>query len=55
MYVRCHLTSSHIFRPRFQGGKFLSINPVNIISKGNRLVEVEDDTKTMTCSLFSIP
>ncbi len=33
----------------------LSINLENIIWKGNRLVEVEDDTKTMTCSLSSIP
>jgi hypothetical protein len=54
MYVRCHLTSSHNFRLRFWGGIFFSIDVVNLIWKGNRLVEVEDDTETMTYSLSSI-
>lgn len=55
MYVRCHLTSSHIFHRRFRGGRLLSINLINIIWKGNRSIEVEDDTKTMTCTLSPIP
>jgi hypothetical protein len=49
------ITFSHIFCPILQRGRLLFINPINIIWKGNRLVEIEDDIKIVTCGLSSIP
>ncbi len=49
------ITFSHIFCPILQRGRLLFINPINIIWKGNRLVEIEDYIKIVTCGLFSIP